>query len=51
MSEIFSCSVKYIDELKVLDNGDIACKPIDVVEVQIKLLPHERRGTFGETKI
>ena len=51
LSETINCSVNYLDGLKERDNGDLAGKAFEIVKTPFKLLPHEKLGTYGESKI
>ncbi|WP_102691929.1 histidine phosphatase family protein [Rummeliibacillus pycnus] len=51
LSETINCSINYLDELKERDNGDLAGKAYENVKMPIKLLPHEKLGIYGESKI
>ncbi|RIJ63247.1 histidine phosphatase family protein [Rummeliibacillus sp. TYF005] len=45
------CEIEFLDELQEHNNGDLAGKPFSEVKHPVNLLPHEKVGTFGESKI
>ncbi|MFE1631256.1 histidine phosphatase family protein [Brevibacillus reuszeri] len=45
------CPIKYLPELQEHNNGDLAGKPLTEGPHPSELLPHEKLGNVGETKI
>ncbi|MEH7493035.1 histidine phosphatase family protein, partial [Neobacillus niacini] len=51
LAETVGCPIHYLPELREHDNGDMAGKPLEVVEFPRHLLPHEKFGGYGESAI
>jgi 2,3-bisphosphoglycerate-dependent phosphoglycerate mutase len=51
LAEEIGCQLIFTDDLREHDNGDIAYRPLDKVEFPFDSKPHEKIGTYGESKI
>jgi 2,3-bisphosphoglycerate-dependent phosphoglycerate mutase len=50
-AEVVGCPVEYTDQLQEHNNGDTAGRPLADVEFPRDALPHEKWGSFGESRI
>lgn len=51
LRERVGCPIQLLDELKEHDNGDMAGKPLSEVPIPWDILPFEKYGRNGESKI
>lgn len=51
LANVISCPIEFTTELREHDNGNMAGKPLDEVAFPSWLLPHEKWGEYGESKI